>query len=143
MQGKPEPHMQMILVHAGNPDLASIKERNRNLAGTSVKKVPADTMRDLLEELADLGFFDMAGESGEGSKRIDVTIASRTWSLSTSPGMSIEERNRFNEMLFLIRRCHDSIIDLQIIDNPQGSDLFYEQQKRLQREAEKTGLRNR
>ncbi len=134
--GKPSTTLELILINKFHPECNALVEKYSSRA--SVKRVPPGIFETLLEEMNDLGFFETAVERGgwspdsEKAKRvISAETPHRKWVLA----WTANKHKNFYDLVNVIRNCHDSVLTIQVIDNPKGAGLFLEQKNRLNKKG--------
>jgi len=131
--------VELLLIHEDHSDFDALLAANKNRA--SVKRIPRDYFKALVECLADDEFFEMAGGDMVGQVEHDRTISVETpvtrWFVHKNPSFTLEDYERFNSMFAVIRECHDAVPTFQVIDNQQGGEYFLEELKRLRLERER------
>ncbi len=133
---------ELLLIHEDHSDFNALFADNK--ARASVKRIPRDYFKALIDCLADDEFFAMAGggfgdpgATVESDRTISVETPLTRWIVRKNPSFTLEDYTRFNSMFANILACSNSVATFQVIDNEQGGNLFIEQAKRLRLERER------
>jgi hypothetical protein len=134
---KPEiPSREFVLIHENHSRFDSVYAASKETA--SVKRIPGDLCQFLLSNLDDLGFFDTAEvgrfPDAQSKQIIMVETPLQSWILSPNPSFTLEDRRKFREMSRHIWDYHNAIVEFQVIDNPQGKNIFLDRNKQQQKE---------
>jgi hypothetical protein len=144
--------LELVLVEESHQDYEDLYSEARDNA--NIKKAPADMFNDLLKTFEDLGYLEMAkprqldsDPRREGaSKALIVESDSGRWVCMNSRNYLGDETcdeldeglvNDFHQMERMFLNYFDGILSLQVITNKEGGNLFYEEQKRLQKERQR------
>lgn len=137
---------ELILIHEDHSDFDALFANNK--ARASVKRIPRDYFKALIDCLSDDEFFAMAGNdfggpgnglgaAVESDRTISVETPLTKWTVRKNPSFTLEDYKRFNSMFANILACSNAVTTFQVIENEQGGDLFIEQAKRLRLERER------
>jgi hypothetical protein len=124
--------VHLDLANQSHPELADVYSHQRQDA--SLKLAPDELMLDLVRDLDQLAFSELAAEGeppGDGPAVrgwVSVTDgASRRIFVLPAQGASREQLEAFAGMKLVINEYYTHVGGLQFVNNPQGHDIFRKQ----------------